>query len=78
MEDSDFPHSAMATMTAPPTIATTSRVRPAVVRAAAPVCRPGEEPVVVELSEEPVAWTCTIVVEVMVLRLPSGKVVVLL
>lgn len=68
----------MATTTAPPNRATTSRVRPAVVRAAAPVCKPGEEPLVVELSDEPVGWMCTIVVEVIVLRLPSGKVVVLL
>jgi len=73
-----LPHSAMATITAPPTIATISRVRPAVVKAAAPVCKLGLEPVVVALSEEPVGWTCTIVVEVMVLRLPSGMVVVLL
>jgi hypothetical protein len=68
----------MATMMAPPSIATTSRVKPVVVKAAPPVCRLGEEPVVVVLPEEPVAWTCTIVVEVMVLKLPSGKVVVLL
>jgi hypothetical protein len=47
-------HSAIATMTAPPTMATTSRVRPAVVKAAAPVCKPGAEPVVVELPDEPV------------------------
>lgn len=68
----------MATMMAPPSIATTSRVMPVVVKAAPPVCRLGEEPVVVVLSDEPVAWTCTIVVEVMVLKLPSGRVVVLL
>lgn len=54
-----------------------SRARPAVVNAAAPVCRPGELPVVV-VPELPVGLTCTIVVEVMVLRLPLGKVVVLL
>lgn len=76
--EEELPHSAMATITAPPTRATISRVRPAVVKAAAPVCKLGLEPVVVAPSEEPVGWTCTIVVEVMVLRLPSGMVVVLL
>lgn len=63
-------------MTAPPTIAATSRARPAVVNAAAPVCRPGVAEVVV--ADESVGWTCTIVVEVMVLRVPSAMVVVLL
>jgi hypothetical protein len=57
-------------------MATISRARPAVVNAAAPVCRPGEPPVV-DVAD-PVGLTCTIVVEVMVLRLPSGMVVVLL
>lgn len=68
---------AIATMAAPPTIAMTSRFSPAVGRAAAPVWRPGEAwlPVV---AEPPVGLTCTMVVEVMVLRLPSGMVVVLL
>lgn len=63
-------------MTAPPTIAATSRARPAVVTAAAPVCRPGVAEVAV--PDESVGLTCTTVVEVIVLRLPSGMVVVLL
>ena len=64
-------------MTAPPTMAATSRVRPAVVSAAAPVCRPGEA-IEVEEEDAPVGLTCTTVTEVIVLRLPLGKVVVLL
>lgn len=63
-------------MTAPPTATMISRVSPAVVEAAAPVCRPGDAAVAV--ADEPVGLTCTIVVEVMVLKLPSGMVVVLL
>lgn len=67
---------AIANMTAPPTIAATSRARPAVVKAAAPVCRPGVAEVAV--VDESVGWTCTTLVEVIVLRVPSGMVVVLL
>ena len=70
-------HRANATTIAPPTMARTSRARPAVVNAAAPVWRPGELLVVV-VADLPVGLTCTIVVEVIVLRLPSGRVVVLL
>lgn len=67
---------AIAKRTAPPTTAATSRVSPAVVRAAAPVARPGWAPVVVAL--DPVGVTWTTVMEVMVLLLPSGRVLVLL
>lgn len=65
---------AMATTTAPPTMAITSRVKP-VVRAAAPVCRPGAG--LVPVAVESVALGCTTVVAVTVLILPSGRVVVL-
>jgi hypothetical protein len=63
---------AIATTTAPPTMATTSRAMP-VGRAAALVCRPGLA-VAVGL---PVAFGVMTVIEVMVLRVPSGMVVVL-
>ena len=66
---------AIATTTAPPTMATTSRAIP-VVSAAAPVCRPGLAPVVA--AALPVATGVMTVIEVIVLRLPSGMVVVLL
>lgn len=66
----------MATRTAPPTMATTSRVRP-VGMAAPPVWRPGCAELVVVVADEPVGVTCTTVTAVTVLRLPSGKVVVL-
>lgn len=65
----------MATRTAPPTMAATSRVRP-VGMAAPPVWRPGWAEVVV-VADAPVGWTCTTVTAVTVLRLPSGRVVVL-
>lgn len=67
----------MATTMAPPTMAATSRVRPELGKAAAPVCRlPRPAPVVV--ASEPVGCTLMIVVEVRVLTSPLGKVVVAL
>lgn len=69
-------YKAIATKTAPPSMATASRFNPAVVNAAAPVWRPGGTEVVV--VGEPVGLTYTMVVEVRVLRLPFGMVVVLL
>lgn len=69
-------YSAMATITAPPTIAATSRVRPRAVMAAAPVCRPGAGEVGVGLVGVSVGGT--MVVEVTVLTRPLGRVVVLL
>lgn len=57
-------------------MATTSRALAAVVKAAAPVCKPGLAVVVV--AAPPVGVTCTTVIEVMVLRLPSDRVLVLL
>lgn len=65
----------MATATAPPTMAATSRAMP-VVNAAAPVCRPGFAVLVAEPF--PVASGVMTVMEVIVLRLPSDMVVVLL
>lgn len=66
---------AMATTTAPPTIATTSRAMPVAI-AATLVCRPGL-PAAVATEAWPVADGVITVIEVMVLRLPSGMVVVL-
>jgi hypothetical protein len=66
---------AIATTTAPPTMATISRAIP-VGRAAALVCRPGLPAAVPEGL--PVASGVMTVMEVMVLWLPSGMVVVLL
>lgn len=66
---------AIATTTAPPTMATTSRAIP-VATAATLVCRPGL-PAVVAAAALPVAEGVITVIEVMVLRLPSGMVVVL-
>lgn len=60
-------------------MATNSRVSP-VVEAAPPVCRPAW-PVAVAAAcgaESPVGLTWITVIEVMVLRLPSGRVEVLL
>lgn len=67
---------AIATTTAPPTMTKTSRAMP-VGSAAALVCRPGL-PAVVAAEALPVADGVITVIEVMVLRLPSGMVVVLL
>lgn len=66
---------AIATTTAPPTMATTSRAIPVAI-AATLVCRPGL-PAVVAAAAPPVADGVITVIEVMVLRLPSGMVVVL-
>lgn len=79
MRPVDDVYRTIATATAPPTMAMTSRVRP-VVMAAPPVCRPAW-PVVVAAdcgASAPVGLTWITVVAVMVLRLPSGRVEVLL
>lgn len=69
-------YKAIATITAPPRMATASRFNPVVVNAAAPVWRLGGT--VVVLVGEPVGLTYTMVVEVRVFTLPFGMVLVLL
>lgn len=70
-------HRAKAITTAPPTMATTSRAMPAVGAAALPVCRPGRAELVSEPALVAAAGVIT-VTEVRVVKLPSGKVLVLL
>lgn len=71
-----FDHRAIATITAPPTMATTSRAMPAVGTAALPVCKPGLA-VLVAVPVCVAAGGVITVTEVRVVRLPSARVLVL-